>query len=301
MMHVPYASMRVSIPSIEIHMMHTVHDGGGAASGLRVYDSTQNYSPSPPHEQFGTVSVALRNTDGKRFALKTISKRVQKAAERKDQFKKDVMNEVGVKCVETRWVWIMWKQPPGHLPLTSRTLLLWLPTLHPSRRLRTWTTSHWEGTTWSTDACSLHSSSHFLSLLLDSPLPSRQVEIMCHLGGHENIVALLPHTSYSPHSLSPTFPLQVEIMYHLGGHENIVALHEVYEDKDNVHLLLVGREFIKCGAGWGRGGDREGRDDKDRVVLRIMCGCVGRKTLISVPLPPCCRSCVRVGTGSTGC
>ena len=55
-----------------------------------------------------------------------------------------------------------------------------------------------------------------------------------------------------------SFP-QVEIMYHLGGHENIVALHEVYEDKDNVHLLLVGREFMKCGAGWGGRGQRGAR------------------------------------------
>ena len=47
-------------------------------------------------------------------------------------------------------------------------------------------------------------------------------------------------------------------MYHLGGHENIVALHEVYEDKDNVHLLLVGREFLV----WDRLGG--GRTQKGR-------------------------------------
>jgi hypothetical protein len=27
-------------------------------------------------------------------------------------------------------------------------------------------------------------------------------------------------------------------MYHLGGHQNIVQLYEVYEDPDNVSLIL---------------------------------------------------------------
>ncbi|GAX77057.1 hypothetical protein CEUSTIGMA_g4503.t1 [Chlamydomonas eustigma] len=48
------------------------------------------------HGQFGAVSVAVHKDTGKRFAMKTISKHVQRAAERKDQFCKDVRNEVEI-------------------------------------------------------------------------------------------------------------------------------------------------------------------------------------------------------------
>ena len=41
---------------------------------------------------------------------------------------------------------------------------------------------------------------------------------------------------------------EVEIMFHLGGHDNIVQLHEVYEDNDAIHLIMV-RAPSCCQAG----------------------------------------------------
>lgn len=32
---------------------------------------------------------------------------------------------------------------------------------------------------------------------------------------------------------------EVEILYHLGGHENVVQLIDVYEDKEDIHLIMV--------------------------------------------------------------
>lgn len=31
---------------------------------------------------------------------------------------------------------------------------------------------------------------------------------------------------------------EIEVMYHLRGHPNIVELHEVYEDRNNIHLVM---------------------------------------------------------------
>jgi len=32
---------------------------------------------------------------------------------------------------------------------------------------------------------------------------------------------------------------EVEIMFLLGGHDNVIQLHEVYEDEEAIHLVMV--------------------------------------------------------------
>ncbi len=57
-----------------------------------------------------------------------------------------------------------------------------------------------------------------------------------------------PPTATAPTAQPQDVVGEVEILYHLGGHPHVVQLFEVFEDRDDIHLVLVGWQAVGC---WG--------------------------------------------------